>query len=67
MDDAVDLGAHAQLLQVDPRLDGKAGALCQDALIGELHGVQVHPVAVHACADGVPGAVPDAVREPPLR
>ena len=64
MDAAIDLGAHAELPQVDPRLDGEARALAQETLVGELDRVEIHSKAVNPAADGMPRPVTDIVGEP---
>ena len=63
--DAVDLGAHPEPLEVDARLDREARALAEPPAIGELHAVEVHPVAVHPGADRVAGPVTQARRRSP--
>src|SRR6266700_1036340 len=56
-DQDVDLTAHAELRQIDTRLDGKARIGDDLALVLGLKVVHVGAVAVHRHADGVPGAV----------
>src|SRR4051812_2807403 len=56
-DEHVDLRAHAEVLRVDARLDGKAGAGDQPPLVVRLVVVHVHAVAVDLGAEAVPRAM----------
>ena len=53
----VHLAAHAELGQVDPRLDAEAGPRDDAAVVAGFQAVDVRAVAVDFLADVVPGAV----------
>ena len=57
VDEHVDLAAHAELVEVDPRLDREAGPAQHQALVVRLEVVHVGAVAVDFLADVVAGAV----------
>src|SRR5262245_45461966 len=61
VDEDIDLAADAELRQVDPRLDGEAGARQDAALLVSFQVVHVGAVAVRLLADRVPGAVAEVL------
>src|SRR5262249_51216172 len=57
----IHLAAHAELRQVDTRLDGEAGARQDAAIFARLQAVHVGAVAVRLLADRVAGAVAEVL------
>src|SRR5262249_49196435 len=53
----INLGPHAEILEIDPRLDGKSRSGEQAAVVVRLVVVHVHAVAMDVLSDTMAGAV----------
>src|SRR5687767_13075214 len=60
----VDLGAHAEALEIQARFDGESGPGQQPAIVMRFVIVEMRPITMDAFAEAVAGTMQDAVAIP---